>query len=188
VTASTSWQKEAIYKNILREKILYEDISESRYLTNDTNHERLYDIKKRIEMFRYADTVLEEAYKGKFLRWNTNRSNILLTNGMKIRSTIKADYLLVVPLENIKDEKMYFFMYQTNKQASKMEPIKLHIFSVFSDRIDFTGGQDKSYTILETSKYHIKSRTLTTIYTKPSYAKSKTYRNTADNIAIVCVK
>jgi hypothetical protein len=57
---------------------------------------------------------------------------------MKIRSTIKADYLLVVPLENIKDEKMYFFMYQTNKQASKMEPIKLHIFSVFSDRIDFT--------------------------------------------------
>jgi hypothetical protein len=167
------WQKEAIYKNILKEKICYEDISESMYLNSETNPEQLYDIKKRIEMFQYADIVLEEAYKGKFLRWNANRSNILLPDGMKIRSTIRADYLLAVPLEDTKDEKMYFFMYQTNKQSSKMNPIKLHIFSVFSDKIDFTYGQDKSYTILETSKYHIKSRTLTTIYTRPSYAKSK---------------
>ncbi len=169
VTANSLWQKEVIFKNILKRKITYNHISGSKYINNVTNPEQTYDIQKRISMFQYADVTLDNAYTGNFLKWNVNKSNILLPSGKHTRSTILADYLLVVPLNDFPNEKMYFFMYQTNKKAPKTEPIKLHIFSALTDKIDLTGGQEKTYTILKTSKYHIKTKITHCLYTKPSF-------------------
>jgi hypothetical protein len=169
VTAKTLRQKEAVYKKILKGKITYNHISHSQYINSITNPEQSYDIQKRISMFQYADATLDNSYTGIFLKWNRNKSCITLSNGASIHSTIVADYLLVVPIECIPNEKMYFFMYQTNKDASKTEPIKLHIFSVFTETTDLTGGQEKTYTILKTTKYHIKTKKTHCLYTRPSF-------------------
>ena len=47
-----------------------------------------------------------------------------MPNGKHRRVTIQADFLLVIPTKN-KNENIYLFAYQTNKDKGKTEPIKL---------------------------------------------------------------
>lgn len=152
-----STQKAAVFKRILSAKLSFQDIAASKHINTAVpgsyNHQTNsgYTISERIKALSNFEDILDNAYKGKIFKWDLKKCRIKIPNGKHRKVTIQADFLLVIPTKN-KNENIYLFAYQTNRDKGKTEPIKLNIFSAFPDGVDLTTGQEASYTILQEKK------------------------------------
>lgn len=177
ITANNEAQKKKVYKKILQKKITFSDIQDSPDLnefikgTYNTASDSPYTIKDRIIMLEELECILDRSFTGKMYRWDKNKSSVTAAYTQRYIN-INADFLLVVPSERNPDEKIYLFLYQSNKN-NKNEDICLHLFSAFSDCVDLTLGQEAPYTILELTKREIETKDEITLFTHPAYSKSK---------------
>lgn len=148
VTAKKSREKEMIFKKILQKKISYDIIAKSKYFNqplSTSSTGEVFNIKTRIEQTVNIKNYFDNAYNGSFCKWNKKNSN-----GSIIRRTnIDADYLLAVPTLT-QGIKMYLFFFQTNKEEKdKTAPIRLTLFSAFTDVDCLSVGQQSFCTILK---------------------------------------
>lgn len=170
LTAKNSTQKSAIFNRIIQKQISFDDISNSKFLyspipsTYNYCSGAEYTIYDRLTSLSNFENIMDNAFKGEVYKWNLRKCRIKMPNGKYRQTTIKADYLFVIPTDN-NNEKYYLFAYQTNKNRGKDEPIELSIFSAFPDGIDMTQGQERPYTILEEKKNG------QSIFIRPSYQK-----------------
>ena len=175
VIGKNSSQKKSIYSKIINREITDENILDSSYLYSPISKgmnpvtKDCYTIFDRIEHAAALHGYLLNGFKGKFYKWNRNKCRIQLPNGDICGTNIQADYLLVIPNEKVPHEKYYFFMYKTNRNASKEKPIELHIHSAFPETIDLAAGQEKPYTILQENQIHRETKVVQEIHTHPSY-------------------
>ena len=155
------------------------DFQESQYynkgfsLTYNSLTKSEYTLFERISTFSDISKILDLSYKGKLYKWDKRKCAAQVTNNYKIRhSSITADYMLAVPSERNKDEKIYFFMY-LDKSTPQNDTLNLKIFSAFPDCVDLTQGQEHPFTILEEQKVDIRSHVSEVLYVHPSYKKEK---------------
>lgn len=179
--------KERNFRDILSGKIKYSEIEKtSSYLhspipltlNESTNKE--YTIAERIKALSNVEEILDNAFKGEICKWNKNKSQVRINSNLTKRSTISADYLLSVPSSNNSHEKIYFFMYQVNKECKLDEPIILKIHSAFPDCLDLTQGQNRPYTILQEKKVNIKTKHEEILFTHSAYLKESVSSNSID--------
>lgn len=183
--------KESVFRKILADKITYEYLSKNsanllKKIPGTLNpySQNEYTIADRISKVGNIDALMDSAYLGKIYKWNPNKCNVIMPNGKKRLVSIKADYLLKVPLNKDPVEYMYLFTYQENKTASQTEPIKLSIFSVFADGIDLTVGQEKPYTILEEKKINIKTKEEELLFRHPNYTpENDSFKSTLKEVS-----
>lgn len=152
-------RKRSFFQNILNEEIVMADIEKSVHINKpvsgtyntQTNHE--YTIKERIIALQDIEYILDNAYKGKFYKWNKSKSTKKLPDGRIQRSNITADYMLCIPglFSDNKEQRIYVFMYRENKGDTSGD-IKLRVHSAFPDCVDMTVNQ-KKYAILRECKY-----------------------------------
>ncbi len=109
-----------------------------------------YTIVDRIDSLSNIENYADNFYSGQLAKWNLKKANKLSSN---INISIRADYVISIPSDNHLNEKIYFFMYQTNKKADcREQPIKLQVFSAFPNSSNLIQGQEKPFTILQLTK------------------------------------
>lgn len=175
VTALTSSQKSAVFRNIMKGNITFEDIEKSKFLyaplekTLNLRTNKPYTIFERIQSLRNIEQILDSSYKGEFYKWDIDNCQVVV-NGKENRYVkINANYLLKVPSQEYPQESYYFFLYQQPKSKAKDAPIKLNVFSAFPDCVDLAAGQKKTYTILREVKKNIKNQNEEILFTHNAY-------------------
>lgn len=166
------YRKERVFDKIISNEITFDTIKHSEKLyelqpktyNNLTKSEyRIYD---RIIALQNYEEILDNSGIGKIYKWNIKKSRIITPDGKHRATNINAKYLLVIPTNRCEGENFYFFLYQTNFNDPKSEPIRLNIHSAFVDCVNLTGGQEKPYTILRLTKVNKETNIETVLYDK----------------------
>lgn len=166
--------KSSLFEKILIGEITYDDILSSRFLdmpfrgTYNSNTNKEYTLSERIQRLLSIENLLDTAYKGKIYKWNNRYACIVKPNGNSRRVSIAADYLLVIPSPENKNENIYLFSYIVESRK-KDNFVKLNIFYAFADCVDLTQGQERPMTILKETKYNIKTKDEQILYIHPRY-------------------
>lgn len=168
------YDKSKAFQYILSKELTEKDLLESKFYlspipsTYNVSEKKEYTIAQRIAALVDIQDYLDNAYKGKIYRWQKRKSAIPQPNNTIRRSTINADYLLLVPSKN-KNENICFFMYKATPNRKNNEVIFLNIFSAFPEGLEIYKGQEKPYTILQEKKINIKTHEETLLYQHPKY-------------------
>lgn len=166
VTSTKLREKEKIFKNILKGKITYETISKSKYFENsfsDTTNETVFNIKTRIEYITKIKYFFDNIYSGTFYKWNKNKCNLSTT---RRNCQISADFMISVPTDK-PNINMYLFFFCNNKGKNN-EPMKLNLFSAFSDTGSLAAGQQKFLTILKEERINIHTKEVVVLFDRLS--------------------
>lgn len=163
--------KISTFEEILKKKITYLDIAKSSFFlqqfpkTYNSATKSEYTLEDRISVLEDIEHILDNAYTGKFYKWNAKNAITKMQDGRKRHTNIKGDYMLAVPSERTPDEKIYLFFYK-NKTAKKTDDNReqLYLFSAFADCLDLSGGQERPYTILREIKENAVTKESVTIY------------------------
>lgn len=170
-------RKLQFFQNILERNITMSDINSSIYIdkpnegTYNDITQRGYTIRERITALQNIGDILDNAYKGKFYKWDKNVCKVQLPNKKWKQSHINADYMLCISelFPNNKNQKIYFFMFYEDSEVRRKNNIRLRVHSAFIDCLDLTVRQ-KRYAILKECKYRDgNTENIQQIYVSPNY-------------------
>lgn len=172
-------KKELLFKDFLNKRFIYSNLKnqdltelvEPKPKTYNYATKQEYTLEDRFNKFSDIDVLLKDAYKGSFYKWD-NSKDVILPNKKRRKSTVGADYVLVLPSNSHADERLYLFLVDENKSIfaknEKSSTLNLKLISAFADCKELLNGQEKPYTILN---YEIedKNHNKTTIFTHPNF-------------------
>lgn len=180
--AHNKGNKRFMFEKIKNRKINLSHISKSNFYNHPLKQSysktnSSYTVYDRISALINIATILETSINGKFMTWDKYKCNIKLPDGTYRTSNIEADYLLAIPSPHNNNEHFFFFMYEIHRKKEQEKIINLAVHSAFVDNVDLTFGQDKSYTIMQVSRMHSKTKQVEILGTHPSYQKEKDEAN-----------
>lgn len=160
-TTKKKKEKNKITKKIYEEKITYDDISKSSFFATPINGTskkyKSYTIEDRINGLAKYDAILDVSYTGKLYKWDKYKCQ-------KYKGTkIDADFVLVIPKDEITKENYYFFLYCQEKQDCDSNIQKLCVQTAFIDS-GLECGLESPYSIQKLEKENVVTKSTITLW------------------------